>query len=113
MIYIFHRLASLTKLSCTMKKLLLLAVGNFLFLCESISSPIYAVKPDDEIVGLCPGCSIKNPENAVNDNFNDHALLDIPKNVSGFVRLTLFFPDLAGTGSYVSVVVEDDEGYCY
>ena len=93
-----------------MKKLLLPVVGSLLLLYEAQSAPVYAVKPDDEIVGLCPGCSVKGPENAVNGNFNDHALLDIPKNVPGFVRLTLLFPDLAGAGSYVSVVVEDDEG---
>lgn len=93
-----------------MKKLLLLAVGNFLFLCESFSLPTYAVKPDAEIVGSCPGCSVKGPENAVSGNLNDYALLDVADDVKGFVRLSLIFPDLAGAGSYVSVVVEDEEG---
>ncbi|UHO37944.1 T9SS type A sorting domain-containing protein [Chryseobacterium capnotolerans] len=65
----------------------------------------YASSQIDKVDGLCVGCSIQNPQNAVGDNENDFATITIPLSLlGGKVEQTLIFPAIT-TRHFKKVVI--------
>lgn len=55
-------------------------------------SKTYAIQQINQISGICLGCSVQNPQNAVGNNENDFSNLQIGVGVLGKVEQTLVFP---------------------
>lgn len=64
----------------------------FTYTLTLAQSKIYANSQTNQISGICLGCSVENPENAVSSNKNDYSTLKIGIGVIGKVEQTLIFP---------------------
>lgn len=74
-------------------KISLLAL--FLFLMNTFSfaqNKIYASGQANQVIGICIGCGVQNPQNAVGSNENDYSTLSTPLAVISQVEQTLIFP---------------------
>lgn len=53
---------------------------------------IYATAETNKAIGICLGCSVQNPQNAVGPDEENYSSLKIPVGVSGKIEQTLIFP---------------------
>ena len=92
-----------------MKSLGLSFLCFFILFQNSTKAQVYADSQTSGANGLCTGCSVSNPENAVDTNLSNYSVLNLNDSVSGaFVYQTFNFSSPGNAGDYVGIIVEDD-----
>ncbi|MCJ7934386.1 MAG: T9SS type A sorting domain-containing protein [Chryseobacterium sp.] len=70
--------------------------ASFLFLMNSMSTAqivkTYASSQTNQVYGICIGCGVLNPENAVGSNENDYSTLQVSVGLLARTEQTLIFP---------------------
>jgi hypothetical protein len=77
---------------CIIKAILFFLVLFFTGNHICAQNKIYANSQTNQISGICLGCNVENPQNAVGSNENDYSTLKIGIGVVGKVEQTLAFP---------------------
>lgn len=77
----------------------------FLFLMNSMSFAqivkYYATSQTNQVFGICIGCGVLNPQNAVGSNENDYSVLQVSVGLLARTEQTLIFPNSAYTNKLV------------
>jgi len=91
-------------------KLLGISFLCFFVLSEnSTKAQVYADSQVSGSNGLCVGCNVLNPLNAVDSNGTNYSSLNLVDSVSGaYVFQTFNFSNPGNAGDYVGIIVEDD-----
>nr|WP_315030895.1 T9SS type A sorting domain-containing protein [uncultured Chryseobacterium sp.] len=90
-------------------------MASFLFLTSAMSfaqiSKIYASSQTNQVVGVCLGCAVLNPLNAVGSNENDYSTLQVSVGLLARTEQTLIFSATniaSGTNKLVIGLGSDD-----
>ncbi|WP_288374759.1 hypothetical protein, partial [uncultured Chryseobacterium sp.] len=71
-------------------------LASFLFLTSAMSSAqivkTYASSQTNQVLGVCLGCGVLNPQNAVGSNENDYSTLQVSVGLLARTEQTLIFP---------------------
>lgn len=71
-------------------------MASFLFLASTMSfaqiTKIYASSQTNQVVGICLGCGVLNPQNAVGSNESDYSTLQVSVGLLARTEQTLIFP---------------------
>lgn len=77
----------------------------FLFLMNSMSFAqivkYYASSQTNQVLGICIGCGVVNPQNAVGSNENDYSVLQVSIGLLARTEQTLIFPNSTYTNKLV------------
>lgn len=96
------------------KSKLKMRLSGLIFLCffilsqNSTKAQVYADSQASGANGLCVGCNVLDPQNAVDTNLSNYSVLNLTDSVSGaYAYQTFNFSSPGNAGDYVGMIVED------
>lgn len=81
----------------------------FILFQNSSKAQVYANSQTSGTNGLCVGCNVLNPQNAVDTNLNNYSVLNLTDSVLGAYAYQMFnFSSQRNPGDYIGVIIEDN-----
>lgn len=81
----------------------------FILLQNSSKAQVYANSQTSGANGLCIGCNVLNPQNAVDTNLSNYSVINLADSVLGAYAYQMFnFSNQGNPGDYIGIIIEDD-----